>query len=64
MAQSLMHLTLDFSSGHDLMARGMEPCIGLCADSVGPAEDPLSPPSLGPSPAHGHTPSLPLKINK
>ena len=33
MAQSVKHPT-DFGSGHDLMARGFEPCVGLCADSV------------------------------
>ena len=37
-AQSVKHLTLDFSSGHDLELR-----IGLCADSMEPAWDSLSP---------------------
>ena len=37
MAQSVKHLTLDFSSGHDLMVPEIEPC------SEEPAWDPLSP---------------------
>ena len=47
-AQLIKHLTLDFSSGHDLTVRGFEPHIGFCADSVEPAWDslPLSAPSL------------------
>ena len=28
MAQSVKHLTLDFGLGHDLVARGIEPCVG------------------------------------
>ena len=31
-AQSVERLMSDFGSGHDLMARGFEPCIRLCAD--------------------------------
>ena len=34
MAQSVKHLTLDFSSGHGLMFLEFEPHIGLCADSA------------------------------
>ena len=49
MAQSVEHLTLDFSSGHDLMVCEFEPNIGLGADSVEPAWDSLS---LCPSPTH------------
>ena len=46
-AQSLEHLTLGFSSGHDLMVCESEPCIGVCAGSAEPAWDSLSPtPSL------------------
>ena len=41
-AQSVKHLTLDFSSGHDLPVRGFKPCIRLHADSVEPALDSLS----------------------
>ena len=54
MAQSVKRQTLDFGSGHDLTVREFEPCMGLCADSVEPAWDSLSPFSL----------SLSLKINK
>ena len=39
----LSALTLDFGLGHDLMAPGIEPCLGVCADSVEPAWDSLSP---------------------
>ena len=35
-AQSVELLTLDFRSGHDLMAGGIEPCIGFCAEGVKP----------------------------
>ena len=42
-AQSVRPLTLDFSSGHDLMNGEIEPCVGLCADSAEPAWDSLSP---------------------
>ena len=31
--------TPDFSSGHDLTVNGIEPHVGLCADSVEPAWD-------------------------
>ena len=43
MAQLVKHLTLDFSSGHDLMVHEFEPCIGLCDGSAEPAWDSLSP---------------------
>ena len=46
MAQAVAHLTLDFSSGHDLPVCGIEAHTGLCADSVGPAWDSLPPLSL------------------
>ena len=42
MAQSVKHLTLDFSSGHDLTVRGFEPHTGLCAQSTEPALDAVS----------------------
>ena len=32
--QLVKHLTLDFSSGHDLMAHEFKPHIRLCTDSV------------------------------
>ena len=31
-AQSVKHLTLDFSSGHDLTVREFKPRAGLCTD--------------------------------
>ena len=42
-AQSVKRLALNFCSGHDLTVCGFEPPIGLCAGSVGPAWDSLSP---------------------
>lgn len=33
-AQKVKHLTLDLSSGYDLMVRGFKPCIRLYADST------------------------------
>ena len=33
MAQSVKHLTLNFSSGHDLTVCEIEACHGFCADS-------------------------------
>ena len=39
LARSVKHLTLDFSSGHDLMVCGIEPHIRFCADSAKPAWD-------------------------
>ena len=61
MVQSVKCSTLGFGSGHDLAVCGFEPLVGLCADSVEPAWDPLSlsfsaPPQL--------TLSVSLKINK
>ena len=49
-AQSVKRLTLDLSSGHNLMVRAFKPHIGLCADSMESAWDALSL-SLCPSPA-------------
>ena len=49
MAQSVKSLTLDFSSGHDLMVREFEPPVGLHTDGAEPACDSLSP-SLSASP--------------
>ena len=62
MAQSVKHLTLDFSSGHDLEVRGIEPHVGLCADGIEPAWDSFFA-SLCPSLACACTLSL-SKINK
>ena len=61
-AQSVKHLTLGFSSDHDLTGREFQPQIGLSADGAEPAWDSLS---------LSHCPScislslsLSLKINK
>ena len=42
----IKHLTLDFSSGHDLMVCETVPLVGLWADSVEPRWDSFSLPSL------------------
>ena len=58
-AQSVKHLTLHFSSGHELTVHGLEPNVRLCTDSTEPALDSLSLPlplSL--------CPSLSPKLNK
>ena len=34
---SVKHPALDFGSGHDLVVRGFQPCVGLCTDSMEPA---------------------------
>ena len=60
MAQSVKPLTLDFDSGHGPFVCGIEPLIGLCADSTEPALDSLPPSLSASSPAH----VLALKINK
>ena len=57
MAQLVKYLTLELSSGHDLMLRDIKPCIGLCADSVEPAGDSLSL-SVGSCPAYALSLSL------
>ena len=54
-------LTLDLGSSHSLMVGEIEPQVGLCADSMEPAWDSLSP-SL-PDPLL-NTLSFSLKINK
>ena len=56
MAQLVKYLTLDFGLGHNLMVCETEPFIGLCADSMEPDWDSLSP-SFFLLPLH-------LKINK
>ena len=42
-AQLVKHLTLDFSSDHDLTVHEFEPHVGLLTDSMEPAWDSLSP---------------------
>ena len=41
-AQLVKHLTFAFGSGRDLTVHEFEPHVGLCANSVEPAWDPLS----------------------
>ena len=41
-AQSVGHLTLDFSSGHNLTICEFKPQVRLCADSSEPTWDSLS----------------------
>ena len=60
-AQSVECLTLDFSSGHDLMVGEFKAHIRLCTDSAEPAWDSLSP-SLSAPPLLAL--SLSLKIHK
>ena len=43
MGQLVKRPTLGFRSSHDLTVREFEPHIGLCAGSVEPAGDSLSP---------------------
>ena len=50
MAQLVEHPTLGFSSGHDFMVHEVEPHVGLCADSMEPAWDSLSPSLSDPLP--------------
>ena len=60
LAQLVKRWALDFSSGHDLTVHEFEPCIRLCADSVEPAWDSLSPSLALPFPhsrTQGHTTS-------
>ena len=59
MAQSVQHLTLGFSSGHDLPVRQFELHTGLRANGAEPTWDPLSLPLSLPLPC-----SLALKINQ
>ena len=45
--QLVKHPTLDFGSLHDPTAHGFKPCVRLCAETMEPAWDSLSPaPSL------------------
>ena len=50
-AQSVKCPALDFRSGHDPTVRGFKPHIRLCADSVEPAWDSLSPSLSAPPPS-------------
>ena len=61
-AQSVKRLTLDFRSGHDLTVCEFKPQIGLCAHSIEPACDSLSPSLSLPCP-HLLSLSLSLIIN-
>ena len=61
-AQLVMRPTLSFGSGHDLTVHKFKPHIGLCADSMEPALDSLSPFLSAPS-LFTHALSL-SKINK
>ena len=60
-AQSVSRLTLDCSSGHDLLVCGIELPVAFCADRAEPAWDFLSPVSAPPPPVF--TCSLSLKTN-
>ena len=57
-AQSAKHPTLDFSSGHDLAVRELEPCVGLHTEGTESAWVSLSLSLSAPLPRHS------LKINK
>ena len=59
MVQSVRRPTLGFGSGHDPTVCGFEPCIMLCADSVEPAWDSVSP-SFSAPPLLVHARSLSL----
>ena len=59
-AQSVGCLTLDFSSGHDLKVCGIEPHVGLCADSVEPAWDSFT---LRPSPTRAGARALSCSLS-
>ena len=63
MGQSVKRQTLDFSSGHDLTTHGFESRLGLCADSVKPVWDSLSP-FLSAPPQRTHVLPLSLSQNK
>ena len=61
MAQLIKCPTLDLSSGHDLMVCEIEPHLRLCADSVEPAWDFLSP--SPPTPHRARALSLALSLS-
>ena len=58
MAQSVKHLTVDFSLGHDFIVPEIEPCIRLDTDGGEPTWDSLF--LLSAPPPH----SLPVSQNK
>ena len=60
-ARPVEHPTLAFGSRHDLEVRGIEPCVGLWADSAEPAWDSLS---LSLCPCSTRTLCLSLSQNK
>ena len=62
-AQSVKCSTLDFGSGHNLMVCEFKSHVGLCADSVDPAWDSLSP-SFSDCPPLSLSLSLSLSQNK
>ena len=57
MSQSVKHLTLDFGLGHDLMVHETEPHVRLCADSMEPAWDSLTPSLCPPHPPENKEPT-------
>ena len=61
-AQPVKLLTLGFGSDYAFGVCELEPCIGLCTNSMEPAWDSLSLPTLFSSPAHALC--LSLKLNK
>ena len=63
MAQLVERRTPDLGSGHDLAVCELEPRVGLCADSVEPVWDSLSP-SLCPSLARARSLSLSLSLSQ
>ena len=62
MAQLVKCLTLDSSSGHDLIVRGFEPHIWALADSAEPTWDSLSP-FLSVPHSHMHLLALSLSLS-
>ena len=61
MAQLVERPTLEFGLGHGLVVHKIEPYVELCADSVEPAWDAISPSLSAPPPLALY---LSLKINK
>ena len=61
-AQSVGCLTLDFGSGHDLMVHEFELLVGLCADSLEPPWDSVSPSLSAPPDFHTHEHSHSLSL--
>ena len=60
-AQLVKRPTLDFGSDHNLTVREIKPRAGLCAESIEPAWDSLSP-FLSAPPLFAHIPSLSLSL--